>query len=245
MPSSSIPSKKQFHDCKVQSKLSVWSKQFGDKLISPKINTKNLSSLVLPTCSSSIILPPFQPSCLSVSEISEPLSFVTSTVKSHFSTMTTMSQSVSSVVKKPLPCATSPAISPSSTAIPQQLYNYDVASYQKQVMKKKDNHDYLIKHVLKPIINFKFPKNNNGRCFRFSWLESFLWLCYSPSTDGAFCISCVLFGHKYPTRSIKVKKLFSEPFTHWPDAIPAFYRHQDSKLGLHSYTYPLFISKFY
>ena len=100
----------------------------------------------------------------------------------------------------------------------------------------------FITNVTKPAQSFGFPKTN-GRSFRFDWLQSFPWLCYSRSEDGAFCISCVLFGDKFPSKINKIKKLFSQPFSHWPDGNPAFKRHQESqRCGLHSYTYPIYIA---
>ncbi|XP_065651277.1 52 kDa repressor of the inhibitor of the protein kinase-like [Hydra vulgaris] len=42
---------------------------------------------------------------------------------------------------------------------------------------------------------------DSGRQFRYLWLKEFSWLRYSKSTDGAFCLSCVLFGIKFKQRS--------------------------------------------
>ncbi|XP_065683286.1 52 kDa repressor of the inhibitor of the protein kinase-like [Hydra vulgaris] len=51
-----------------------------------------------------------------------------------------------------------------------------------------------------PNEDYIFPKNS-GRQFRYLWLKEFSWLRYSKSTDGAFCLSCVLFGNKFKLRS--------------------------------------------
>ena len=32
----------------------------------------------------------------------------------------------------------------------------------------------------------------------------FKWLYYSPSANGAFCLSCVLFGDRFPGRAGKI-----------------------------------------
>ena len=38
----------------------------------------------------------------------------------------------------------------------------------------------LVRNVFKPDKKFSFLKTN-GRSFRYNWLESYLWLCYSPT----------------------------------------------------------------
>ena len=50
----------------------------------------------------------------------------------------------------------------------------------------------------------------------FNWLCQYEWLCYSPSSDGGFCLICVLFGDECKT--IRMKKLFSEPLKHFKDS---------------------------
>ena len=83
----------------------------------------------------------------------------------------------------------------------------------------------LVKNVFKPDKKFSFPKTNS-RCFRYNWLELHSsWLCYSPSKDGVYCLSCVLFGDLFPGKASKLKNMFSEPFRHWNDASSAFKRH--------------------
>ena len=58
-------------------------------------------------------------------------------------------------------------------------------------------------------------------------------MCYSPKLDGAFCLPCVLFGHRFPNKLGKIKKLFIEPLRYWPDAKAAFKRHEKAVSGLH------------
>ena len=104
----------------------------------------------------------------------------------------------------------------------------------------------LIKNVFKPDKSFVFPKKG-GRSFLYKWLDDYSCLCYSPSVDGAFCLPCVLFGDQFPAKKPKVKRLFSEPMSHWPDASSRFKRHVGlgskavSKSGLHEST----TNKFY
>ncbi|XP_065645795.1 52 kDa repressor of the inhibitor of the protein kinase-like [Hydra vulgaris] len=71
----------------------------------------------------------------------------------------------------------------------------------------------------------------HGRSFQLIWLKQFLWLSYSPSENGSYCLSCVLFGFKYFSKSSRCKNLFSQPLKHWPDAVSAFKRHYHGKKG--------------
>ncbi|XP_057310648.1 zinc finger MYM-type protein 1-like [Hydractinia symbiolongicarpus] len=66
-------------------------------------------------------------------------------------------------------------------------------------------------------------------------------LCYSPAVDGAYCLPCVLFGEKFPTKTNKIKKLFSESFRYWPDANAQFLKH-NSSTELHADTSAVFTS---
>ena len=57
-----------------------------------------------------------------------------------------------------------------------------------------------------------------------------------------------MFGDRFPTKTSTIKKLFSEPITHWNDTSAAFKRHvglgtkAGSKSGLHESTSALFTS---
>ena len=69
------------------------------------------------------------------------------------------------------------------------------------------------------------------------------WLCYSPSKDGAYCLSCVLFGDRFPDKAGRISRLFSEPLRYWNDAASTLKRHVAAKeMGLHSYTFPILTS---
>ena len=41
------------------------------------------------------------------------------------------------------------------------------------------------------------------------------------SEDAVYCLACVLFGHKCPQKASRVKNFYSQPFRHWPAAVPA------------------------
>ena len=120
---------------------------------------------------------------------------------------------------------------------------WDISGYRTKVI-GLDNIGIqeLIKNVFKPDSNFVFPKSN-GRSFRYSWLNSFPWLCYSAVLDGAFCLPCVLFGDKLPNKVSKIRKLFSEPFNHWSDACAAFKRHENVvNSGIHNQSMAIYSS---
>ena len=71
---------------------------------------------------------------------------------------------------------------------PHFITNFDVALYREKV-KGTNNTQIcsLIRNVFKPDSQHSFPKTN-GRSFRYDWLKSYPWLCYSPGEDGAFCL---------------------------------------------------------
>ena len=103
----------------------------------------------------------------------------------------------------------------------------------------------LIQNVFKPDNQYSFPKTN-GRSFRYDWLKLYPWLCYSPCEDGAFCLSCVLFGDRFPGKARKIQKLFAQPFKYWNNAIFTFRRHAGhgtgGEIGLHACTFPILTS---
>ena len=71
----------------------------------------------------------------------------------------------------------------------------------------------------------------NCRSFRYTWLEEFPWLCYSPTEDGAYCLPCALFGDRFRTKSANISKLFSKPLNRW-NAIYSFKRHAGVGTGI-------------
>ena len=52
---------------------------------------------------------------------------------------------------------------------------------------------------------------------------------FSASEDASYCLSCVLFGHDFPTKASWVKNLFSQPFRAWPSAVSYFKAHCEDK----------------
>ena len=105
---------------------------------------------------------------------------------------------------------------------------YDVATYREKAphLSYSEKVD-LIKNVFVPEKNFCFPETT--RSFKYEWLLLFPWLCYSPSEDASYCLSCVLFGHDFPTKASRVKNLFSQPFRAWPSAVSYFKAHCEGK----------------
>ena len=78
-----------------------------------------------------------------------------------------------------------------------------------------------------PEKNFRFPETI--RSFKYEWLLLFPWLCYSPSEDASYCLSCALFGHDFPTKAFRVKNLFSQPLRAWPSLVSYFRAHCECK----------------
>ncbi|XP_065667641.1 52 kDa repressor of the inhibitor of the protein kinase-like [Hydra vulgaris] len=126
--------------------------------------------------------------------------------------------------------------------VPNALQSFeqnDVAFFRQKVEFLTDHEIFLlIKNMFIPNVDYIFPKDS-GRQFRYLWLKEFSWLRYSKSTDGAFCLSCVLFGNKFKLRSRKLTHLYLEPFNKWSDAIRSFSNHESTKNGLHAFTMPV------
>ena len=144
-----------------------------------------------------------------------------------------------------------PVTSQEPTPVPLILrpeYMYDVAYFRSKAVNAVNESQLLelSEHVFKPDKSFVFPKTN-GRSFLHKWFEDYPWLCYSPSLDGAFCLSCVLFGDQYPDRNTRVKKLYIEPMSHWRDAPSCFKRHiglgsrAGARSGLHESTWNRYV----
>ena len=148
-------------------------------------------------------------------------------------------------------CSTEAILPPDQRPMCQKVKmntnNFDVATYRDKVKGMKSSEIYnLIKNVFKPDKKYLFPKASNGRSFRYDWLESYSWLCYSPSKDGAFCLSCVLFGDRFPDKAKKLLNLFSEPLRRWNGAAYALKLHalhgSGREIGLHACTFPILTS---
>ena len=124
----------------------------------------------------------------------------------------------------------------------------DVAFYR-EIVKGLNNLQIqnLIRSLFKPEKTYVFPKTSDGRHFNYDWFSKFPWLSYSPSQDGAFCLSCVLFGDNFPKKASRIKKLFSEPFKNWKNATCVFRQHTGEssatfRAGLHFDTFHMLTS---
>ena len=84
----------------------------------------------------------------------------------------------------------------------------------------------LIKNMFVREENFCFSETT--RFFKYEWLL-FFEICYSPSEDASYCLSCVLFGHDFSTKASQVKSLFQQPFRAWTSAVSYFKAHCKSK----------------
>ena len=105
---------------------------------------------------------------------------------------------------------------------------YDIAKY--------DNHFTLadtLKYNL--LLNHIVPRKSSlpgrlyqgyKRTFNLEWLKQYNWLVYSPSTDGAFCAPCVLFGCEKQS-SGKLDHLYRSPLVNWKSASTKLKEHQE------------------
>ena len=81
-----------------------------------------------------------------------------------------------------------------------------------------------------PAANFKFPKDKNNLSFRQEWAGESLWLAYSSSEDGMYCVICVLSEsctskHNGNKASVFVKK----PFRDWKHALQRIRVHNEPR----------------
>ena len=77
---------------------------------------------------------------------------------------------------------------------------YDVATYREKAPHLSyDEKVDLIMNLFVPEKSLPFPETI--RSSKYEWLFFFPWLCYSPSEDASYCLSCVLFGHDFPTKA--------------------------------------------
>ena len=162
-------------------------------------------------------------------------------------------ESSSALTAQPNSGSTNPSISGSQaettptsqaaniTSAGANVSQFDIALYGDKV-KGMDTSSVctLIKNVFKPTKEYGFPKHNR-RSFRYDWLNLYLWLCDSPSKDGAYCLSCVLFGNRFHAKYGRISRLFSEPLCYWNDAASAV-KHHVAVNGLYSCTFPILTS---
>ena len=86
---------------------------------------------------------------------------------------------------------------------------YDINNFVNRATGLSDSEKYdILCKVWKPEKDYVFACNDKSRRrFRYEWLNSFPWLCYSADVDGGFCLNCVLFGDE----NSKLQRLFKSP----------------------------------
>ena len=95
---------------------------------------------------------------------------------------------------------------------------------------REEKYKYLT-GVLKPSRHFKFPTKiefGKKRSFNYHWLETFPWLSYSPTLDGAFCLPCVLFASDAVKSGQKLERLLHKPLDTWTSAMRKFKEHESN-----------------
>ena len=94
----------------------------------------------------------------------------------------------------------------------KRINTISVYIYYVRVETMSDIEKYdLIMNIWTPPADYKFPESK-GRKFLYNWLRIFPNLCYSKYLDGAFCLSCVLFGRNSISKS-SLKNLYTAPLT--------------------------------
>ena len=85
--------------------------------------------------------------------------------------------------------------------------------------------------VSKVDTNFKYPTtymNGCNRRFQPKWVDTYPWLHYSKSENGAFCKACALFAPE-AVSSQKLGVIVTTPFSNWTSMSTVFQRHDKSK----------------
>ena len=88
-----------------------------------------------------------------------------------------------------------------------------ISSYKQKVKGLNTPDICTLNNVFSHTKNYVFPRlsEKNKRTFKYEWLDLFPWVCYLALEDGAYCLSCVLFGHRVPGKSSRITKLVSSP----------------------------------
>ncbi len=117
----------------------------------------------------------------------------------------------------------------SSGCVPQShnTEDVDVGNLLGRVKSMSDEEKYkVLTNNCRPGPDFPYPMNSSRRKFQHKWFSEFNWLAYSKSLDGAFCLTCVLFGATESTHNAtKINLLFTKPFTNWSNAVRGFRDH--------------------
>lgn len=66
-------------------------------------------------------------------------------------------------------------------------------------------------------LSFKYPKNSQDRRYNRSWEDTFPWLSYSASVDGAYCAACIAFQD--PSDERQNPEFVQVPFRDWKNAM--------------------------
>jgi len=116
----------------------------------------------------------------------------------------------------------------SEEATPSQLSSYssDITKYISQSLSDEDRFCLLTDYYT-PSSDFSFPGtvfHKKNRRFQKKWLESFKWLVYSPSVDGAFCRCCALFA-----KGDNLGRFVTAPYKNWNNATTDMGVHQTLK----------------
>ena len=113
---------------------------------------------------------------------------------------------------------------------------YDISTYfeKSKVASETELHD-LIKNVFIPDTSYSFAKTKGKRNFRYDWLVRYPWLKYSPSTNGCFCLPCILFSHRATSKLRKSQNLILKPIFPSAEATTIFNRHESARDGIHSF----------
>ena len=115
----------------------------------------------------------------------------------------------------------------------------DIKDYINQC--PRDNVKHHLISNREPEKQFNFPpkqykdkRSRTGYMNRFccrDWLKKFEFTCYSKHDDGLYCLACVLFpdgSHRRP------KKLITEPYRNWKDAIHDLKKHATCEYHMNS-----------
>ena len=88
-----------------------------------------------------------------------------------------------------------------------------------------------------------FVFSETTKLFKYQWILFFPWLCYSPSEDASYCLSCFLFGHDFPAKASRVKNLSSQSVRAWRSAVSLnlIVKAKTRKLILHMNLFKAFI----
>lgn len=110
----------------------------------------------------------------------------------------------------------------------------DICTYKRNSLLNCTDADKedILKNLWVPDKHFNFPGTifgNKMRKFNHSWLETFTWLVYSKTEDGAYCKYCFLFSPKQVgnVSSQNVGRLVIHPFKNWKKAVENFQHHQN------------------